>query len=161
MICTKCNSEIPNGAKFCPVCGNACGAVSDVKPAAASHETGAKTYCGKCGLELNRGAKFCAVCGAPAAVGSVKENANDGLTFGRGDMSAVSLDKPDASDSLVAAMNTAASSTAVPTPSDSVPVPSNSVPVPSGSSSGFSSGFSGSGTGYGSPAPSFIPESLR
>ncbi len=159
MICTKCNSEIPNGAKFCPVCGNACGAVSDVKPAAESPETDAKTYCGKCGLELNRGAKFCAVCGASAAVGSVKENANDGSTFGRGDMSAVSLDKPDVSDSLVAAMNTAASSTAVPMPSDSVPVPSNSVPVPSGNSSGFSSGFSGSGTGYGSPAPSFIPES--
>lgn len=160
MICTKCNSEVPNGAKFCPVCGNACGTASDVKPAAASPEAETKTYCGKCGLELNRGAKFCAVCGAPAAAGDVKINENDGSTFGRGDMSAVSLDKPSASDSLVAAMNTAAAPSAVPTPSNSVPTPSNGVPMPSnGGNSGFSSGFSGSGTGYGSPAPSFIPES--
>lgn len=160
MICTKCNSEVPNGAKFCPVCGNACGTASDVKPAAASPEAETKTYCGKCGLELNRGAKFCAVCGAPAVAGDVKINDNDGSTFGRGDMSAVSLNKPSASDSLVAAMNTAAAPSAVPTPSNSVPTPSNGVPMPSNSgNSGFSSGFSGSGTGYGSPAPSFIPES--
>lgn len=152
MICTKCNSEIPNGAKFCPVCGNACGVASDVKPAGSFPETGAKTYCGKCGLELNRGAKFCAVCGAPAAIGDVKVNENDGSTFGRGDMSAVSLDKPSASDSLVAAMNTASAPSAVPTPSNGVPMPSNG-------SSGFSTGFSGSGTGYSSTAPSFIPES--
>ncbi|MBD5128819.1 MAG: zinc ribbon domain-containing protein [Ruminococcaceae bacterium] len=161
MICTKCNSEVPNGAKFCPVCGNACGTAPDVKPAAASPEAETKTYCGKCGLELNRGAKFCAVCGAPAAAGDVKINENDGSTFGRGDMSAVSLDKPSASDSLVAAMNTAAAPSAVPTPSNNVvPTPSNGVPMPSNSNnSGFSSGFSGSGTGYGSSAPSFIPES--
>lgn len=159
MICTKCNSEIPNGAKFCPVCGNACGTASDVKPAAAPPEAETKTYCGKCGLELNRGAKFCAVCGAPAAAGSVKSNDNDGLTFGRGEMSAVSLDKPSASDSLVAAMNSAAAPSATPTPSNSIPAPSYGVPTPSNGSSGFSSGFGGSGMGYGSSAPAFIPES--
>lgn len=152
MICTKCNSEIPNGAKFCPVCGNACGTASDVKPAGAFPETEAKTYCGKCGLELNRGAKFCAVCGAPAAVGDIKSTVNDGSTFGSGDMSAVSLDKPSASDSLVAAMNTASAPSAVPTPSNSVPTPSNS-------GSGAFSGFGGTNSGYGSSVPSFIPES--
>ncbi len=157
MICTKCNSEVPNGAKFCPVCGNACGTASDVKPAAAPPEEETKTYCGKCGLELRRGAKFCAVCGAPASVGDVKISENDGSTFGRGEMSAVSLNKPNASDSLVAAMNTAAPS-AVPAPSNSVPTPSNGIPMPSNNSgSGFSSGFGGSG--FGSSAPSFIPES--
>lgn len=164
MICTKCNSEVPNGAKFCPVCGNACGTASDVKPAAAPPEPETKTYCGKCGLELRRGARFCSVCGSPAAAGNVKVNVNDGLTFGRGDMSAVSLDKPADADSLVAAMNSAAAPSAVPTPSNSVPMPSNN------GNSGFSSGFGVSGTGYASsassapfisesPAPSFIPES--
>ena len=146
MICTKCNSEIPNGAKFCPVCGYACGLASDVKPITAPPEPEKKTFCGKCGLELRQGAKFCSVCGAPAAnVGDIRPNANSGAVFGNGNMSAVSLDKPGASDNLVAAMNTAAPSS-VPMPSSSVPMPSNDV------GSGFSSGFS-------SPAPAFIPES--
>lgn len=168
MICTKCNSEVPNGAKFCPVCGNACGTVPDVKPAAASAEPEKKNYCQKCGLELRQGAKFCAVCGAPTAgVGDIKPTQNDGATFGQGDMSAVSLIKPHESDSLVAAMNTAAAApSAAPAPSGSVPMPSNSVPMPSNSiptpagSSGFSTGISGTGAGYASPepAPAFIPE---
>ena len=82
MNCTKCNSEVPNGAKFCPVCGNACGTASDVKPAAAPPEPEKKNFCGKCGLELRQGAKFCAVCGAPAAgVGDIRPNQNDGATF--------------------------------------------------------------------------------
>lgn len=144
MICTKCNSEIPNGAKFCPVCGYACGLAMDVKPMTAPPEPEKKTFCGKCGLELRQGAKFCAVCGAPAEnVGDIRPNANSGATFGGGNMSAVSLDKPAASDNLVAAMNTAAPS-AVTMPSNSIPMPSNDI--------GFSSGYS-------SPAPAFIPES--
>lgn len=151
MNCTKCNSEIPNGARFCPVCGNACGTASDVKPAAAPPEPENKTFCGKCGLELRRGAKFCSVCGEPAAGSkAIKPNANDGATFGKGDMSAISLDKPNASDNLVAAMNSAAA----PSPSF-VPTPSNDT------GSGFSSGFGSSNAGY-SPsasAPAFIPES--
>lgn len=151
MICTKCNSEIPNGARFCPVCGNACGSASDVKPAAAAPEPENKTFCGKCGLELRRGAKFCAVCGAPAAAGDIKPTVNSGSTFGGGVMSAVSLDKPNASDNLVAAMSAAPSN--VPTPSNSVPMPSNG--------SGYSSGFGSSDAGYSSSAaaPAFIPES--
>lgn len=164
MNCTKCNSEVPNGAKFCPVCGNACGTASDVKPAAAPPEPEKKNFCGKCGLELRQGAKFCAVCGAPAAgVGDIKPNQNDGAVFGGGAMSAVSLDKPSASDNLVAAMNTASApspSTFVPTPSNDVPRPSNDVPRPSNDTgSGFSSGFGGSDYSSAAPAPAFIPES--
>lgn len=52
MICSKCNSEIPSGAKFCSVCGAYC------EPAAA------KTFCRQCGNELNVGAKFCVKCGS-------------------------------------------------------------------------------------------------
>lgn len=157
MICTKCNSEVPNGAKFCPVCGNACGSASDVKPAVPPAQE-QKSFCGKCGLELRRGAKFCAVCGTPAAVGDIKPAVNDGAVFGRGDMSAVSLDKPDASDSLVAAMSSASTGTAVSSGtvvSPGVPTPSNSVPSPSGS--GYSPGFGG----YGNTDINvgFIPES--
>lgn len=171
MICTKCNSEVPNGAKFCPVCGNACGTASDVKPAAAPSEPEKKTYCVKCGLELRQGAKFCAVCGtSTAGTGNIRPAENNGATFGAGDMSAVSLSKPNESDRLVAAMNTAAAApSAVPTPSNDVPVPSNSVPTPSNSipmptngGSGFSSGISGSSSADFSPvpsAPAFIPES--
>lgn len=150
MNCTKCNSEVPNGAKFCPVCGNACGTASDVRPAAAPPEPEKKNFCGKCGLELRQGAKFCAVCGAPAAgVGDIRPNQNDGATFGGGAMSAVSLAKPSASDDLVAAMNTASA----PTPSTFVPTPSNDT------NSGFSSGFGSSGYSSTAPAPAFIPES--
>lgn len=157
MNCTKCNSEVPNGAKFCPVCGNACGTASDVKPAAAPPEPEKKNFCGKCGLELRQGAKFCAVCGAPTAgVGDIKPNQNDGAVFGGGTMSAVSLDKPRASDNLVAAMNTASA----PSPSTFVPTPSNDVPRPSNDTgSGFSSGFGGSDYSSAAPAPAFIPES--
>lgn len=150
MNCTKCNSEVPNGAKFCPVCGNACGTASDVRPAAAPPEPEKKNFCGKCGLELRQGAKFCAVCGAPAAgVGDIRPNQNDGATFGGGAMSAVSLAKPSASDDLVAAMNTASA----PTPSTFVPTPSNDT------NSGFSLGFGSSGYSSTAPAPAFIPES--
>lgn len=149
MNCTKCNSEIPNGARFCPVCGNACGTASDVRPVVAPPEPEKKNFCGKCGLELRQGAKFCAVCGAPAAgVGDIRPNQNDGAVFGGGNMSAISLDKPGASDNLVAAMNTASSS---------VPTPSNSVPSPS--RSGYSSDFNGYGDVSSDINPAFIPES--
>ncbi|MCM1165138.1 MAG: zinc ribbon domain-containing protein [Lachnospiraceae bacterium] len=138
MICTKCNSEVPNGARFCPVCGSACGAASDVKPVSAPPEPEKKNFCGKCGLELRQGAKFCAVCGAPAAgIGDIKPAENSGATFGSGAMSAVSLEKPSSSDNLVAAMNTASA----PSASTFVPTPSNDI-----------------GSGYSPAAPAFIPE---
>ncbi len=147
MICTKCNSEIPSGARFCPECGNACGTASDVRPAAAPPESEKKTYCAKCGLELRQGARYCAVCGSPASgVGNIRPIQNSGAVFGNGAMSAVSLDKPSASDGLVAAMSSAPVSTA-PSVSTFVPTPSNDVGSGLGSS------------GYSSSAPVFIPES--
>lgn len=62
MICSKCNNEVPSGAKFCPNCGAL---------TAAANES--KTYCSNCGLELPKGAKFCAVCGAAANTSSNTE----------------------------------------------------------------------------------------
>ena len=62
MICSKCNNEVPAGARFCPNCGAL---------AAAANE--GKSYCSNCGLELPKGAKFCAVCGAAAAQSSNAE----------------------------------------------------------------------------------------
>ncbi len=53
MICSKCNSQVPDGAKFCPNCGALTAPVSQNK-----------SFCENCGLELPKGAKFCTVCGA-------------------------------------------------------------------------------------------------
>lgn len=146
MICTKCNSEIPSGARFCPECGNACGTAHDVRPAVSPPEPEKKNYCAKCGLELRQGARYCAVCGSPAAgVGNIRPIQNNGATFGNGAMSAVSLDRPSASDGLVAAMSSAPASSVSPA-STFIPTPSNDI----------GSGF---GTGYSSSVPAFIPES--
>ena len=136
MICTKCNNEIPSGAKFCPSCGAACGVAADVKPAEPPKEPEKKYYCQKCGLELQYGAKFCTVCGTPAAnVGDVPPLNNNGETFGEGNMATVSLnkenkDEPNSND-LVATMNATAAKNAVPTPTPApTPVPQNAVPTP-------------------------------
>lgn len=58
MNCIKCNTQVPDGAKFCPNCGA-------LTAAARSN----KSFCANCGLELPKGAKFCTVCGA-AVVGA-------------------------------------------------------------------------------------------
>lgn len=102
MICSKCNSQIPDGAKFCTVCGAPCGTAADVKPMAAPAAPEKKYFCSKCGLELQYGAKFCTACGAPANVKDVSPLENDGKTFGNGNMTPVSLEKQP--DDLVAAM---------------------------------------------------------
>lgn len=102
MICSKCNSQIPDGAKFCTVCGAPCGTAADVKPMAAPAAPEKKYFCSKCGLELQYGAKFCTACGAPANVKDVTPLENDGKTFGNGNMTPVSLEKQP--DDLVAAM---------------------------------------------------------
>jgi len=48
MICSKCNSEIPDGSKFCLQCGQK---VNDV------------LFCMNCGEKLPQNAKFCLKCG--------------------------------------------------------------------------------------------------
>lgn len=52
MNCTKCNTAIPDGAKFCVSCGQP-----------VELDLGA-AKCPQCGLELAPGMKFCTVCGA-------------------------------------------------------------------------------------------------
>lgn len=161
MICTKCSCEIPDGAKFCPNCGASFMTARDVMPSAASvpaPENETKYYCEKCGLELARGMKFCGVCGGAAKAKDVSPIANGGDTFGAGNMSAVSLDKPMESDGLVSAMNAAApastvpAATGVPTPMFGAPAAPVSSGVPTPTESGFSSGYTAS-------APTFAPSS--
>lgn len=53
MFCSKCNTEIPQGAKFCPACGQ-------------KAELSLPKHCGSCGIELELNAKFCPICGTPA-----------------------------------------------------------------------------------------------
>lgn len=94
MICTKCNSIIPDEAKFCPSCGAKC--VSEKTSSEPRH-------CSKCGLELEKNAKFCSVCGTA--------------------VNAVSLEKQPDSDSLVSAMPNTAPVTETAPVSEGVPVP--------------------------------------
>lgn len=118
MICSKCNSEIPSGAKFCTVCGTPC----------SSGETpAAKSFCTKCGLELAQGAKFCTSCGTPVAAANPAPAVNDAQAVANNAASAVSLNKEPNADDLVAAMNTAAPAAPVPTPA---PAPAAAIPTP-------------------------------
>lgn len=64
MFCSKCNSEIPDGAKFCISCGE------PVK---------SKRFCVKCGKELSENMKFCSACGAKAEEPAVSENIADSV----------------------------------------------------------------------------------
>lgn len=132
MICSKCNSEIPNGSRFCPVCGAECEAAA---PAAAEQ----KNVCTKCGQELKVGAKFCPGCG--------------------NSVSAVSLNKEPNANDLVAKMNAAAA--AVPTAPAPTPTPTpiptptpaptfSGVPTPTTPAAGYNSGFS-------APTPGVAP----
>ena len=149
MICSKCNSEIPNGAKFCTVCGAEC----ETAPAASAQ----KCFCPKCGLEHNSGAKFCTSCGAAITSAAPQNN---------GSNAAVSLNKEPTANDLVATMNAAAASVpasaAVPTPAATVPTPAATVPTPAPTTStaGFNNGFSAPTTGTAPAAPqtpSFAP----
>lgn len=138
MICTKCNNEIPDGAKFCP----SCGAVAASAPAPESEK---KFYCEKCGLELMKGAKFCSVCGGNG-VAREASPAESGIA-------AVNLNKPSESDSLVSAMNGANAA-----PSNGVPMPSNGIPMPvNGSSSSEAGSASASSSGYSVSDPVIPP----
>ena len=48
MTCSKCNSKVPKGSKFCLQCGEK---VNDV------------LFCMSCGEKLPQSAKFCLKCG--------------------------------------------------------------------------------------------------
>ena len=129
MICSKCNSEIPNGSRFCTVCGADCGSAA---PAASEQ----KNVCTKCGQELNVGAKFCPGCGTPTANAAPLSN---------GGNSTVSLDKEPNANDLVATMNAAAAGApapAVPTPTPASAPAFSGVPTPTPSAAGYNSGAS-------------------
>lgn len=138
MNCTKCNSNIPDGAKFCPSCGASVAAFAPQQ-----------MVCEKCGLELGANMRFCTVCGgAGVARAAAPETANSTAN------AAVDLNKPSQSDGLVSAMNNAANaipmpSNGVPTPSNGVPTPSNNIPTPANSGFGSSA----------QTAPAFVADS--
>lgn len=110
MNCSKCNNEIPNGAKFCTVCGT---------PVAAEP---AKIFCAKCGLELAAGAKFCTSCGTPvAAVSLNKEPSADDL------VAAMNTAAPAAASIPTPTAVPTPTATAVPTPVPTPAAPAASV----------------------------------
>ena len=72
--CSKCGTAVPDGAKFCPGCGEKQDAGSFCPECGAAVPAGAKfcpecgkkmgaAACPKCGAELSPGAKFCPECG--------------------------------------------------------------------------------------------------
>ncbi len=83
MKCSKCNAEIADNAKFCPICGTKveienkcpnCGATIK-KDAKFCPECGGKIEkeckCPECGVEVKEGTKFCPKCGAKIDVGNI------------------------------------------------------------------------------------------
>jgi hypothetical protein len=54
----ECGQPLPAGARFCPACGKAQGAVTQVSP-----EIAPPRKCSYCGAELPLGAEFCPSCG--------------------------------------------------------------------------------------------------
>ena len=72
--CAKCGTAVPDGAKFCPGCGEKQASGSFCPECGAAVPPGAKfcpecgkkmgsPVCSKCGAELAPGAKFCPECG--------------------------------------------------------------------------------------------------
>ncbi len=51
MNCTNCGAAMPDGAKFCPMCGT------------RAPEPAKKKFCTTCGSPIESGALFCEVCG--------------------------------------------------------------------------------------------------
>ena len=73
-VCPKCGTAVPDGAKFCPGCGEKQASGSFCPECGAAVPSGAKfcpecgkkmgaSACPKCGAELSAGAKFCPECG--------------------------------------------------------------------------------------------------
>lgn len=60
MICKLCNSENPDGVKFCSNCGG-------MLEAAEQKTAPAGGFCAQCGAPMEAGTKFCGTCGASAS----------------------------------------------------------------------------------------------
>jgi len=58
--CSKCNSVVQPGVKFCPGCGQ-----SVAGSASTEEKKNDLVVCDKCGTEALRGSKFCPKCGDP------------------------------------------------------------------------------------------------
>lgn len=67
MNCSKCNSELKDGAKFCTSCGS---------QVATSNQSDNPTSCKKCSAPLKLNAKFCTKCGEKIANNPVEQGAS-------------------------------------------------------------------------------------
>ena len=103
MNCTTCNCEIPDGSKFCPICGQKIA------------QTAAAKICSGCGLQLEPNARFCSVCGTPADASSAANGASEANAF---------FAAPQQADSIPQPVNS------IPQPVNSIPQPVNSIPQP-------------------------------
>ena len=62
VLCSKCATDLPDGAQFCLKCGEPVKAPADAPPATAI------LGCSKCGTSLPDGAEFCPRCGKPVSM---------------------------------------------------------------------------------------------
>jgi hypothetical protein len=60
MQCSRCGAEVPEGSRFCAVCGQL------VSPQDATSE--APRLCPQCGTPVPEGSRFCTACGQPVPV---------------------------------------------------------------------------------------------
>ena len=121
MYCNKCNSQVPDGAKFCPNCG-----------ALTAPKTENKNFCENCGLELPKGAKFCTVCGAAVTkMSSAEVKPSDVLapvTPSEPVSIAPAVDLAKTTDESV---NTVAAVTVNTESAYSIPIPTSDISMPS------------------------------
>lgn len=68
-LCSKCNTPLKEGAKFCRICGTPVAPKSPVQVQAPP----APALCSKCSALLEEDAKFCTKCGAPVMLKTPQE----------------------------------------------------------------------------------------
>lgn len=71
MVCAQCGKDIPDNAKFCKFCGEAC-----TPPAQEEQGEAAATYCRMCGAAL--AGRYCVQCGADASEDAPYEQQSGG-----------------------------------------------------------------------------------